>query len=208
MNIFKILGISIYDLKPRFQALLRPIATRLVSWGITPNQVTIAAISLSLVEGYAIVTHPKAALPLLLLPVVLLVRMALNAIDGLMAKEHDMKTALGEQLNEWGDIVSDLALYAPFLFVLDSLIAHMFVCIFAGGIVLSEIIGMMGGLQGGTRRYDGPMGKSDRALWMSVLAVAIALVGVHPFYLEIYMLILSVLVWITAYNRLNVGDTK
>ena len=35
--------VSIYELKPRFQALLRPLARRLHAMGITANQVTLAA---------------------------------------------------------------------------------------------------------------------------------------------------------------------
>ena len=34
---------SIYDLKPRFQALLRPLVVRLHAAGVTANQVTLLA---------------------------------------------------------------------------------------------------------------------------------------------------------------------
>ena len=49
-----------------------------------------------------------------LLPAVLFVRMALNAIDGMLAREHGQKSALGAFLNELCDVVSDAALYLPF----------------------------------------------------------------------------------------------
>src|SRR5688572_2262220 len=42
---------SIYDLKPRFQALLRPLITRLAAWGWTPNRVTALALVLSILVG-------------------------------------------------------------------------------------------------------------------------------------------------------------
>ena len=58
-------------------------------------------------------TH-GAAWALLLLPPVLFVRMALNAIDGMLAREFAQKSALGAVLNELGDVVSDTALYLPF----------------------------------------------------------------------------------------------
>ena len=43
--------------------------------------------------------------------------MALNAIDGMLAREFGQKSALGGYLNEIGDVVSDAALYAPFALV-------------------------------------------------------------------------------------------
>ena len=47
------------------------------------------------------------------LPPVLLARMALNAVDGMLAREHAMQSALGAILNELGDVLSDTALYLP-----------------------------------------------------------------------------------------------
>ncbi|CAG1772251.1 partial CDP-diacylglycerol---glycerol-3-phosphate 3-phosphatidyltransferase, partial [uncultured bacterium] len=42
---------SIYDIKPAFQNLLRPICQHLAQQGITANQITIAALLLSLIAG-------------------------------------------------------------------------------------------------------------------------------------------------------------
>ncbi|HET9767457.1 MAG TPA: CDP-alcohol phosphatidyltransferase family protein, partial [Thermoanaerobaculia bacterium] len=72
---------SIYDLKPAFQRLLRPLVARLASAGVTPNQVTVAALLLSAAVG-GVVVWTRARWSLLLLPPALLVRMALNALDG------------------------------------------------------------------------------------------------------------------------------
>ena len=59
---------SVYDLKPRFQALLRPLVNALAASGVTANQVTIAAVVLSLAGGGLIAWRPFEAWPLLLLP--------------------------------------------------------------------------------------------------------------------------------------------
>ena len=91
---------SIYDLKPRFQALLRPLAGFLARAGVTANQVTIAAVLLSLATGAALLIWPWA---MLLVPGALFVRMALNAIDGMLAREHGQKSRMGAVLNELGD---------------------------------------------------------------------------------------------------------
>lgn len=108
---------SIYALKPRFQALLRPTAARLAAAGVTANHVTLTAAALSVTYGAAIaLTHGAPAL-LLGLPVLLFVRMALNAVDGMLAREFNQKTNVGLVLNELGDVISDAALYLAFAFV-------------------------------------------------------------------------------------------
>src|SRR5205085_2403896 len=86
---------SIYDLKPRFQALLRPLISRMAAAGCTPNLVTSMALLLSMVVGTAVVLLREYPLILLALPVWLFLRMALNAIDGMMARELNKKSTLG-----------------------------------------------------------------------------------------------------------------
>ena len=63
---------SLYDWKPAFQERLRPYAEQLHDNGITPNQVTLAALALSAIEGALLLAWPGAWLPLLLLPLLLL----------------------------------------------------------------------------------------------------------------------------------------
>jgi CDP-diacylglycerol--glycerol-3-phosphate 3-phosphatidyltransferase len=40
----------VYALKPRFQALLRPLVRQLARWGITANHVTVAALLFSTIR--------------------------------------------------------------------------------------------------------------------------------------------------------------
>ena len=96
---------SVYQLKPAFQGLLRPIVRSLAANGVTANQVTLAAMVLSLATGIAIAREANAHRVLLLLPVVLFARMALNAMDGMLAREFNQKSALGAILNELGDLI-------------------------------------------------------------------------------------------------------
>ena len=104
---------SIYDLKPAFQGLLRPLCRGIARAGITANQVTVTALLGSVAVGALIVWEPDARWPLIVVGPFLLVRMALNAIDGMLAREHDQQSRLGAILNELGDVVSDAALYLP-----------------------------------------------------------------------------------------------
>ena len=133
---------TIYDLKPRFQALLRPLADSLAKAGITANGVTLAALGLSLAHGTWLALAPDSRWPFLLLPVTLFLRMALNAIDGMMAREHGMKSPEGAVLNELGDVISDAALYLPFALV-AGVNAPLVVLV-----VIAAIIGEMAGALG------------------------------------------------------------
>ncbi|MDH3228843.1 MAG: CDP-alcohol phosphatidyltransferase family protein [Alphaproteobacteria bacterium] len=159
---------TIYDLKPRFQALLRPACGVLARAGVTANQVTVAAALLSLAGGGAILWRPEARWPLLLLPAVLFLRMALNAIDGMLAREHGMKSRLGAVLNELGDVIADAALYLPLAAVPGVPGWPVAGLVMTG--ILVEMAGVVGLQIGASRRYDGPVGKSDRAFVFGLVA--------------------------------------
>lgn len=163
---------SIYGLKPKFQNLLRPFTNVLARLGVSANQVTLAAMLLSFVTGAAIyrLHSPRS---LLLLPAVLFLRMALNAIDGMLACEHNQKTALGAILNELGDVFSDTALYLPLAAIPGFAPALIVVIVLLS--VLSEMTGIIGVQIGASRRYDGPMGKSDRAFVFGALGLLLGL---------------------------------
>ena len=168
---------SIYDLKPRFQNLLRPLVRALASTGVTANQITLAAAIMSVALGELIFATDDAPWALLLLPPVLFVRMALNAIDGMLAREFDQKSRLGAILNELGDVVSDTALYLPFAVLPD--VSPVLVALVVVTAVMSEMAGVVALQVGSARRYDGPFGKSDRAVFFAALALLIGL-GVEP----------------------------
>jgi len=159
---------SVYDLKPRFQGLLRPLIGRLARAGVTPNAVTLAAVVGSVAVGGLVGLARERPTLLLLLPVWLFLRMALNAIDGMMARELGMATALGAVLNELGDVVADVALYLPLALVCAP--PRWPVLAFVLGAVLTEFAGVLARALGGERDYSGPMGKSDRAFTVGLLA--------------------------------------
>lgn len=169
--------LSVYDLKPRFQNLLRPLVQWLAARHVTANQVTIAAMLLSVAAGVAITRQPANRWLLLLVPAVLLVRMALNAIDGMLAREHAMQSRLGAVLNELGDVISDAALYLPL-----ALVPGFAPLLMVPVVVLAVMVEMAGVIAvqiGAARRYDGPMGKSDRALVFGVVCLLLGS-GVRP----------------------------
>ena len=190
---------TIYDLKPSFQNALRPICRALARAGITANQVTIAAALLSFVLGGLVAFLPSERWPLLLIPAGLLVRMALNAIDGMLAREHGMRSALGGMLNEVGDVVSDAALYLPFALV-PGLSAPLVVVIVTLAMT-SEVAGIVAVQIGASRRYDGPMGKSDRAFGFGLLALLLG-AGAEPGrWADIGLMVVVALLVLTIVNR-------
>jgi phosphatidylglycerophosphate synthase len=163
---------SVYDFKPRFQALLRPAVRALVGAGVRPNHLTIAALLGSIAAGLAMLPAREDPRWLLVLPLWLFLRMALNAMDGIAAREFSMSTRLGAVLNEVGDAISDLALYLPIAFLGPGLTWPTVA--FCLGALLTEFCGVLGQALGARRHYEGPMGKSDRAFVVGAMALIAA----------------------------------
>lgn len=193
---------TLYDLKPRFQDALRPLVAFLARRGITANQVTLAAAAGSVLLGLVLALAP-ARLLFLLLPVWLFIRMALNAIDGMLAREFGQKSALGAYLNEICDVVSDAALYLPFAMLAPFAPASVVIVVILAA--LTEFAGVLGPSVGASRRYDGPLGKSDRALVFGALAFWIGVGGALPDWLGWIMPAIAVLLAVTVARRVSRG---
>jgi CDP-diacylglycerol---glycerol-3-phosphate 3-phosphatidyltransferase len=192
---------TLYDIKPAFQARLRPLTGRLAAAGVTANQITLAAAALSIVAGAVIAAMPTTAWVFWLLPLALFVRMALNAIDGMLAREHGQASKLGMFLNEICDVVSDLALILPFALVPP--FAPWGVVAFALTAFMTEFAGVLGVAAGAGRRYDGPLGKSDRAAALGILAAIIGLGFTLPAMASWVFPALAVLSLLTVINRIR-----
>jgi CDP-diacylglycerol---glycerol-3-phosphate 3-phosphatidyltransferase len=192
---------TIYALKSRFQALLRPVVRRLATAGVTANQVTLVACAISVMLGFVLVGAPRAWFAAI--PAWMLLRMALNAVDGMLAREFGQKSSLGAYLNELTDVVSDAALYLPFAWVAPFDWRSVGAVIFAAA--LSEMTGVVAVMTGASRRYDGPMGKSDRAFVFALLAIWIALTDALPPWASWAMWVVAALAALTVVNRLRCG---
>jgi len=192
---------TIYDLKPQFQALLRPLAASLAARGLKANDVTLGALLLSAAQGAWIALDPTSRWPLLVLPLTLFLRMAMNAIDGLMAKEHGQATPAGAVLNEISDVIADAALYLPFALV-PGLNAPLAVLAVVAGIV-AEMTGALGPMIGVKRNYAGPLGKSDRALAFGLLGFWIGIGAPLPNWLGWIVPVVAVLLVVTTVNRIH-----
>lgn len=190
--------------KPTLQLLVRPLARWVAARGGTANQVTMFAMAGSLAVGAALGTAGAwITIAWLLLPVWMLARMALNALDGVLAREHRQVTRLGAYANELADVVSDAALilplatfpaFRPALIVWIALLASW-----------TELAGVLGPTVGASRRHEGPMGKADRALVLGVLGAWIGLTGSGPPLALLLQLGMIVLLGITVLRRMGHG---
>jgi phosphatidylglycerophosphate synthase len=165
--------VSVYELKPRFQQVLHPLLSWFVKKGITPNMLTITALIGSGIAGGFILLARFNRHWLFVMPMWLFIRMALNALDGMMAREFDMMTDVGAVLNEVGDVLSDMMLYLSLAFLEPSLFLP--IVFFCFGAFMTEFCGVLGQALGVGRHYEGPLGKSDRAALVGLICFMIAL---------------------------------
>lgn len=193
--------ISVYKLKPKFQQLLTPVLLFLHRKNMTANQITVSSIVLSVIIGILFWNADLSKWFFLSLPIGLLIRMALNALDGMMARKFNQSSRLGEVLNEVGDIVSDVIIFFPLLkFQPESIYLIVIFIILS---IINEFAGLLGKVVGKERRYDGPMGKSDRALILGIYGLSVFfgadISGISKYIFAFIIVLLTV----STYIRLN-----
>ena len=195
------LNISTYSLKPRFQRLLIPMRNWLVRYRFSANQITLLGCFLSM--GYAglLFWSTQTYILLLFLPVFLIIRMALNALDGMIATATKSQSAMGSVLNEVCDIISDLALFGAFSILLPVPVWLWLVLIIF--CLLSEFIALAVFQAIGSRPFSGPFGKSDRALYLGLLALLLVFLPQAGFLYYAYIIIGITLSVITIWSRLR-----
>jgi len=117
----------------------------------------------------------------------------------MLAREHHQKTPLGAVLNELGDVISDSALYLPLAVIPD--FDAMLVVLITLCALLTEMTGVIGVQIGASRRYDGPMGKSDRAFVFGTLGLLLGLrLPIGPA-VRYVLYVVFVLLLLTVANR-------
>lgn len=189
---------TLYDIKPKFQNFLRPLVVRLHAQGITANQITLFAMLTSVLLGALLMCFPDPRF-FITLPFFLFFRMALNAIDGMLAREFNQQSTLGAVLNEVGDIISDAVLYLAFAFVTGIFPWLVVLAVLLSW--LSEYCGVLCQTLNGIRSYRGPLGKSDRAFIFGALGLAMALWPQYTGYANVLFAIAALLLSWTSINR-------
>ena len=193
--------ISIYKLKPKFQKLLQPLLLLLKKIGVSPNHITVFTIFFSLLIGYILFLAIDNSFWFIIVALGLLIRMMLNALDGMMANQFNLQSKLGEILNEIGDVISDIAIYFPFLYF--EAIKSEYVILFIFLSIINEFCGVLAKLISGSRRYDGPMGKSDRAFLVGIICIVLFFTDSILVYLDYVFIIAIFLILISSYFRIT-----
>jgi CDP-diacylglycerol--glycerol-3-phosphate 3-phosphatidyltransferase len=193
--------ISIYKLKPKFQKLLMPLLKLLHNLGISPNFLTVFTILFSFFIGYLLFLGIDNKIYFLFVSIGLLFRMMLNALDGMMATTYNLKSKKGEVLNEIGDVLSDIAIYFPFIYF-NSLSIELII-IFISLSIINEFCGLLAKSISGIRRYDGPMGKSDRAFFVGIICIILYFTNAILVYLDYIFLFAIILMIISSFLRLT-----
>jgi CDP-diacylglycerol---glycerol-3-phosphate 3-phosphatidyltransferase len=181
----------LYLQKGVFQKFVRWLGGR---W-MTANQATcfgIVFILLTAASFYLGLTYPACRWMLLLVPPFLILRMAMNALDGMLAREYGTGNVAGELFNEGLDVIGDTVCYSSLFFVPDGPQLSLTLLLLLSW--MAEFVGVLGkGFPGGIRRHETFLGgKPDRAVWMAVLAVLLfvwpSFIHSTPYYLSVVSL--------------------
>jgi CDP-diacylglycerol--glycerol-3-phosphate 3-phosphatidyltransferase len=164
---------GIYAIKPKFQQTLTPVKNLFVRYKVHPTIINILGFLCAVGAAILIAYSIENRLLLWGVPLLLFIRIALNALDGLVSRELGVASRFGEVLNEFLDRLSDIAVLASFYFVLVVPVELVFATVVV--VLLVSYVGILGKAAGGTRRYDGLMGKADR---MFVVGLAAGLVAI------------------------------
>ncbi len=133
----------------------------------------------------------------------MLVRMALNALDGMLAKRYKMQSALGFMLNEVADLLADAAFLLAFSTLLGFYSPWLISMLLL--IWLTEFFALLALHTSGNRQNSGPLGKSDRAVFFAVFALLIGL-QFDPQLLSFWFFCIGhLLLLATCGNRIRAG---
>lgn len=166
---------GLYAVKPRFQRLLGGVADTLAARRTNPDSLTYAALGCAILGGAVLAVGAREPSLLWLLSPLVLARLALNALDGMVATRRGVGRAWGKVLNELGDRLSDLAFLTPLLLVprIQQPIVIAALC----STLLVSYLGILAEAAGAARQYGGVMGKADRMLWLGLAAALSAATG-------------------------------
>jgi phosphatidylglycerophosphate synthase len=169
--------LGIYGIKPWFQKQLQPLVKAL--WNVHPDVLTWSALGVSLGAGTLLYyAYERPVLAVVAVPLLML-RLALNALDGMVAKQTGKARAAGEVINELSDRLSDLSIFLALAFWPDMKVLLVLLAIVA--MLVVSYVGVLGKAVGAQRIYDGLLGKADRMILLMVACLLYALFPTQQF---------------------------
>ena len=151
---------NLYATKGAVNARLVPLVDRLTKAGVTPDQVTLAAVPVAMLGGVCLLLSTSVPALLLAIPVLVVLRLVLNLIDGNMARRTGQIHPRGELYNELGDRLADVALLAPVAFLPGASPQIVLLGVLVG--VMASYVGITARAAGGERIYRGILSKPGR----------------------------------------------
>jgi phosphatidylglycerophosphate synthase len=151
------------------------VEARLAAAGVSPDLVTVFAIPVAVIGGLCLLVSPTVPLALLLVPLAAGVRLAINLVDGALARATDRSHPRGELLNEVSDRLADIALLGPVAFLPGA--QRETVLLGLTGAVLASFVGVASRAAGGARLYSGVLSKPGRMALLAVFAIAALALG-------------------------------
>lgn len=164
---------SLYRIKPWFVDRLDGVRRVLIVRGVSADAVSLAALPVIALTTGLLIAGSRWQLLWLAVGPLCLVWMALNALDGSMARATGTSTRRGAAINELIDRAGDAALLVAALVLVPDWIAFAA----SGAVAAMECVGLIGWATAGTRNLHGVMGKPDRAFTVSVGAMMAAVFG-------------------------------
>jgi CDP-diacylglycerol---glycerol-3-phosphate 3-phosphatidyltransferase len=157
---------DLYATKGAINARLVPLVDRLAKAGVTPDQVTLAAVPVAILGGACLLLSPSVPALLLAVPLLVVLRIVLNLIDGNMARRTGRIHPRGELYNELGDRLADVAFLVPVAFLPGASPQIVLLGVLVG--VMASYVGITAKAAGGERIYRGILSKPGR---MTLLVV-------------------------------------
>jgi CDP-diacylglycerol--glycerol-3-phosphate 3-phosphatidyltransferase len=151
---------DLYATKGAINARLVPLVDRLAKAGVTPDQVTLAAVPVAVLGGACLLLSPQVPALLLAVPLLVVLRIMLNLVDGNMARRTGKIHPRGELYNELGDRLADIAFLAPVAFLPGASPQIVLLGVLMG--VMASYVGITAKAAGGERIYRGILSKPGR----------------------------------------------
>jgi len=207
---------EIYSIKPYFQKVLSPLANLFVKLKIHPTIINLMALIFSICTGVFLFFKNDFYSLLLFVPVLVFIRIAFNALDGMVARGLNVSSAKGEVYNEFFDRLSDIFIFTglAFSFILtrDRIVSFLlsfryFSCInctlktaiavninfilgfiFIILVLLNSYLGILAKSAGGKRIYAGILGKADRMFYLAAACVVYYFIRLDLIWFIFYLL--------------------
>jgi phosphatidylglycerophosphate synthase len=126
-----------------------------------------------------------------------ILRLACNALDGMVATDTNTARPLGQVYNEFADRIGDVAVLIAVTVRADLVWLGLAAIVLT---LLSSHMGTLAASAGGTRQYIGVMGKADRMILLALAAV-VALFLDQSQVFSVYLTVVAVGCLLTLFQR-------